>query len=139
MCLMTTGPSCDNRFGYERELVRWLRAQLMPPRTLQDRRTLGTVTVEDVRVDGSFPDSRLVVVVRLSTRPDCRFGFRARIWTNEGVSKGALNDFPEAEDFAMILGTHLEETVMAWPGLPADCAPDGIAWVHANPMWQLWD
>jgi hypothetical protein len=131
-------PSDDDRLGYERELVRWLRAQLMP-RTLQDRRTLGTVTVEDVRVEGGFPDSRLVVVVRLSTRPHCRFGFRARIWTDEGVSRGAANDFPDADDFAMILGAHLEETVMAWPGLPSECAPDGITWVRANPMWQLWE
>jgi hypothetical protein len=125
--------------GYERDLLQALRARLLPPRTLKDTRTRGDVMAEDVRVEDRFPSSTLVVILRESTRTACRFGFRARIWTERGESRGTVARFREPDEFAMILSTHLEETVSTGPGLPATCAPGEITWVHVNPLWRFWE
>jgi len=123
---------------YEHDLLEGLQARLLPPRTFLDRRTLSDAVAEDVRMEDRFPATRVVVVLRLGARPDCRFGFRARVWTDAGAPRGAAEHFEEPDDFAMILGVHLEESVATGPGLPETCEPGEITWVHVDPSRSYW-
>jgi hypothetical protein len=125
----------SDRDEYERELLDAMRAYLAPDRALPDRRTSGAVTTDEVRLDGSYPATELVVVLRDSARPDCRFGLRARIWTDDGRPRGELHQFASPAEFAMILNTHLEEEVMAYPGLPDECEPGAVTWIGIDPLW----
>jgi hypothetical protein len=123
---------------FEHDLLEALRARLLPPRAFLDRRTLGEVVADDVRVEGRFPSSRVVVVLRLSARADCRFGFGARVWTDAGEPRGAAGHFTDPDGFAMILAVHLEESVTTGSGLPDACDPDEITWVPVNPSSSYW-
>lgn len=86
--------------------------------------------VEDVFVDGVYPGSQLVVLVRDGDRPECTFGFRLAVWNQDG--RPAMEDhWPTPEDHAWILAINLEEDVeAAGYGLPAQCAPGEVTWVR---------
>lgn len=86
--------------------------------------------VEDVSVDGVYPGSQLVVLVRDDDRPGCTFGFRLPVWNQEG-RPAMEDDWPTPEGHAWILAIHLEEDVeAAGHGLPTECAPGEVTWVR---------
>jgi hypothetical protein len=84
--------------------------------------TLESVVFEDVRLEGTFPNTEVVILFRTSYRPEVRFGRRERIWSDDGVY--------ETEGSAVIL-TNLEESIIFKPGLPFDAEPDlsGVVWI----------
>lgn len=86
--------------------------------------------VEDVSVDGVYPGSQLVVLVRDGDRPGCTFGFRLPVWDQDG-RPAMEHHWPTPEVHAWILATNLEEDVeAAGHGLPAECTPGEVTWVR---------
>lgn len=79
------------------------------------------ITIEDVRLEGSFPDTQVVVLFRAEERPGVLFGRRRRIWEDSG----------ELSDLVSVMDVNLTEDIMACGyGLPADpqVGPLGISW-----------
>lgn len=83
---------------------------------------LDSVVFEEVRLEGSFPKTELVVLFRSHYRPELRFGHRERIWSDDGVY---------VTDGSAVIATNLEETIIFEPGLPLDAERDatGVIWV----------
>lgn len=90
--------SAEDRAEYERLFLAELRRKLDPdsgeayaktpegwirvnPREANEfwRR----VEIEEIRLDGSGPESEAVVLLRDRTRPECLFGWRAPAWPGE--------------------------------------------------------
>jgi hypothetical protein len=99
-----------------------------------DRRTAYRVDdyvwVESVSLEGVFPVTELVLILRRASRPTCRYGFRARVWNDEGrLMSDEPGGWNTVEGYAGILGIHLDEIVHAAKGgLPDDCAEDEVVW-----------
>lgn len=86
--------------------------------------------VEDVSLDGAYPGSQLMVLVRDGDRPACTFGFRLPVWNQDG-RPAMEDDWPTPEGHAWIVAIHLEEDVeAAGHGLPAECTPGEVTWVR---------
>jgi hypothetical protein len=86
------------------------------------RRVLETVAFENVRLEGAFPYTEVVILFRTRRRPEILFGWRERIWSDEGLF---------ASDGPTVIVTNLEETITFEPGLPFHAEPDvtGVVWV----------
>ncbi len=99
------------------------------PRTWRDNKSRGEVSVEDVGLEGSYPDTAVVVIVRDDTRPDCRFGFREPLW-DQGTPDP---HWPTPEELAWRIMLGLEEMIqpLGW-GLPDECDPQGITWAYVR-------
>jgi hypothetical protein len=79
------------------------------------------VTIEDVRLERSFPNTRVVVLFRAEQRPGVLFGRRRRIWEDSG----------ELSDVIDVMDVNLMEDVEACGyGLPVEphVGPEGISW-----------
>jgi hypothetical protein len=79
------------------------------------------VTIEDVRLQGSFPETEIVVLFRADARPSVLFGRRRRVWEDSG----------ELSDVVSVMDVNLTEDITACRyGLPADpeVDPSGISW-----------
>jgi hypothetical protein len=100
-------------------------AEVLPlgrPRDSAQGTMLESVVFEEVRLEGNFPETELVVLFRSDYRPEVQFGVRERIWSDDGVC---------VTDGAGVIATNLEETIIFEPGLPLDAEPDatGVIWV----------
>lgn len=93
-----------------------------PSRDSAQGTALESVVFEEVRLEGNFPETELVVLFRSDYRPEFQFGVRERIWSDDGVC---------VTDGAGVIATNLEETIIFEPGLPLDAEPDvaGVIWV----------
>ena len=114
--------------AWEQRLKAWIeRHYLRRPTGWHDNKSRGEVTVEDVGLDGSYPDTAVVVIVRDQSRPHCRFGFRIPLWA-EGTPNPHWHT-PEELAWRTMLG--LEEMIqpIGW-GLPDECDPQGITWAY---------
>lgn len=84
------------------------------------------IEVEDIRVDTSVPGHNLVVLVRALGRPDCSFGFRFGVfedWGEEGLW--------DPEGYATVIWANVDEKINALGyGLPKDCLPNDVTWIH---------
>lgn len=78
--------------------------------------------VEDVRLEGRFPSTEVIILFRSLDRPELLFGRRERIWADDGVY---------ATDGSAVITMNLEERIYFAPGLPLDAEPDatGVVWV----------
>jgi hypothetical protein len=70
---------------------------------------LESVVFEEVRLEGDFPETELVVLFRSDYRPELLFGVRERIWSDDGA---CVTDGPA------VIATNVEETITFEPGLP---------------------
>jgi hypothetical protein len=80
------------------------------------------VAFEEVRLDGEFPDTELVLLFRARSHPGVPFGRRRRLWEEDGSP---------IEMVDILIGVHLKENIESGePGLPRDPEVDasGIAW-----------
>ena len=79
------------------------------------------VSVEEVRLEGTFPDTLVVVLFRAHDRPGILFGRRRRVWENDGTYSGV-----EVMDVNL-----MEDVETLRHGLPADRQPDdsGVVWI----------
>jgi hypothetical protein len=73
------------------------------------------VVFDEVRLEGTFPKSEVIVLFRSDLRPELRFGHRERIWSDDGAY---------VTDGSGVIATNLEETIIFEPGLPLDAEPD---------------
>lgn len=85
-------------------------------------------TIDDVVLVGDEADVELLVTFTLDGTPDCRYGWRTRVWPAPSPDD-EMDGTPGAR--ASLLAIHLEEIVVARPG-PPPCDPDvdGITWVR---------
>jgi hypothetical protein len=83
---------------------------------------LENVVFEEIRLEGSFPKTQVVILFRSHHRPEVRFGHREWIWSDNGVY---------VAEGSGIIATNLEETLIFAPGLPLDAEPDatGVIWI----------
>ena len=58
------------------------------------------VSFEEVRLDGEFPDTQLVILLRAESHPGVLFGRRRRLWEQDG-SRVEMAD--------ILIGIHLQE------------------------------
>lgn len=80
------------------------------------------VAFEEVRLDGEFPDTELVLLFRSQSHPGVLFGRRRRLWEEDGSPIAMVN---------ILIGIHLQEDIESGePGLPPrpDVDASGIAW-----------
>jgi hypothetical protein len=86
--------------------------------------------VESARLVGHFPTTELVLIVRRASRPDCQYGFRARVWRDDGrLMSDDPGGWSTVEGYAGILGIHLDEIIHAGEGgLPDDCPEGEVVW-----------
>ena len=111
----------------ETEVARWLR-QLLPRSGAQ---CWYPIDVEDVRLEGGFPETKLVVLLRLRERRQVLYGLHTKL--SEWDFPGAGLPQPEAEGWAMWVVDAVMEAVEATPGLPAEHPNDsGIVWVDLD-------
>lgn len=84
------------------------------------------IQVEDVRLDTSEPEHRIVVTFRDLDQAECLFGFdiEAIAWRQPGYEPG----FPGPEIWTTIVWANFQERIVSEP-LPADCSPSQITWV----------
>src|SRR2546427_6391739 len=66
------------------ELASWLRLDGSKPMYARGT-ALEHAVFEEVRLEGTFPDTEVAILFRSSYRPDRRFGYRERIWSDDGV------------------------------------------------------
>ncbi len=79
------------------------------------------VALEEVRLDGEFPNTQLVLPFRAQSHPGVLFG-RRRLWKEDGSP---------VEMVDILIGIHLREDIESGePGLPSHPEVDatGIAW-----------
>jgi hypothetical protein len=83
---------------------------------------LASVVFEDVRLEGSFPLTEIVILFRTHYRPERLFGRRERIWSDDGEY---------VTDGATVIWVNLEESIIFEPSLPLDAQPDktGTVWI----------
>ena len=93
-----------------------------PPGSMHAGRRLRNVVLEEIRLEGSFPKTEVIILFRSHHRPEVRFGHRERIWSDDGVY---------VAEGSGIIATNLEETIIFAPGLPLDAEPDaaGVIWI----------
>jgi hypothetical protein len=78
------------------------------------------VTFEEVRLEGRFPETTIVVVFRAETHPGVLFGRRRRLWADDGAW----------DDQGVFADNLMEDIEACRYGLPVDPVIDrsGIAW-----------
>lgn len=79
------------------------------------------VTFEDVRLEGEFPETRVVALFRSEDHPGVLFGRRRRVWDDDG----------SYSDVITVMDVNLMEDIEACGyGLPANPQPDesGVVW-----------
>lgn len=82
-------------------------------------------TIEDIAVEGFYPDLTVTILFKEHRRPECLFGFH---WgsTRPWVEEHQVTETPET--LATNVWANWDELFA--PGvLPSDCAPRGITWV----------
>lgn len=79
-----------------------------------------------VLLEGSYPETSIVVTLKSSERPGCIYGYRAAIW-DEGL--GSLG----VERLSTYFWLDIEECVEAVDlGLPRDCLPGQTIWLKED-------
>ena len=113
--------------AWEQRLKAWIeRTYVGREPGWRDNKSGGKISIEDVELDGSHPDTAVVVIVRDDSRPHCRFGFRTPLW-DQGTPDPHW-DTPE-ELGGMIMLWVEERILPIGCGLPDECDPQGITWV----------
>jgi hypothetical protein len=85
------------------------------------------LTVDQVRLEGEYPDTFIAVIMWADQLPVCRVGWRRPLW-----DAGMFADWgPEPEQHASMYGIYFDEDVLAEGyGPPRRCLPD--------PDWTTW-
>lgn len=97
------------------------------------------VTGQAVWLEGTYPDTKLILTLVDRRRGECTFGFRARVWNKHCRPQGD-DTCATPEEFAGWLLTHLDEIVTAGKGgLPTECAAGEITWVSGGYPWTYFD
>lgn len=90
--------------------------------TKKSRSFIRGVTFEEVKLEGTFPNTEIVMLFRSEEHPDVLFGRRQRVWEYSGDLSGAIS----------VMDINLMEDVESCRyGLPSEPAPDafGVAWL----------
>ncbi len=109
-------------------------AQLYEERVIdQVRRELANeaisgLQVRDLRLEGSYPGTRLILTFEHADRPGCTFGYKWPVWSAD-PEEHADPYFP-AMGFIINLREELEAPDL---GLPAECSPDTVTWIGPLP------
>jgi hypothetical protein len=95
-------------------------------------RTGGRVLGDAVWIEGAYPESRAMIVLRDEAQPECRFGWRVRVWRDSRRPTGE-DSWGTPEQFAGIMLVHLQEFIAAGEGnLPDRCLPGEITWIRGT-------
>jgi hypothetical protein len=100
------------------------------PNELAGRREDGglgeKIRVEEVWLDTSEPDHKVVILFRDLDRPKCHFGFdmEAIEWHESGYDLRFL----DPEQWTTIVWANFQERIVSQP-LPERCSPGEITWV----------
>ncbi len=110
----------------EREVARVLREDLLVrPQFLEP------VDIEAVRLDGGYPNTQLVVLLRLRDRPESLYGLRTTLSAWD-FPKAGLPE-PTPSEWAGWVFDAIMEAVEADPGLPVRTpGQDGVIWVDLD-------
>lgn len=118
------------RAKYEQEVLREMRGLLLgpngQPKKFEATGPGDTIQIEDVRLDTSEPEHRIIVTLRDLDRAECLFGFEMEAieWRQPGYEPYFLGP----EIWTTIVWANLQERIVGKP-LPADCSPGEITWV----------
>jgi hypothetical protein len=89
------------------------------------------ITLDDIRLEGGYPSTRLVVLLRERDRPDTLYGLVTVLsdWDFPGAGLGEVT--PRV--WAGWVNDLVMETVDADPGLPRSApGPDGVVWIDMD-------
>lgn len=85
------------------------------------------VTVDEIRVEGRYPDAEIVILFRDRKWSECRFGYRWRFADEEDAWLGDSDYF-----IPMLTWAYLTELILAegspYHHSPRDCAGDEVIW-----------
>lgn len=120
---------------YERRLKVALEEMVFRELIGFDPKTDGGVVADAVWLDGSHPNTEIVVTLKDENREGCRFGCRARVWTRDGRPAGE-ESWGTPEQIAAMMAYDIVAIVTAGEGeLPADCEPGVITWITDTAGW----
>lgn len=83
--------------------------------------------LRELSLEGSFPDTGLVLLFEHDSRQGCLFGFKFPVWS-EDVEEHRDSYFPTM-GFVINLREEIEAPDL---GLPVDCAPGEVTWIAGN-------
>jgi hypothetical protein len=115
---------------YEQTVLRELRKIMLgsdgQARRFEDEGSGEKIRVEDVRLDTSEPDHKIVILLRNLDRPECVFGFdmEAVEWHEPGYDPHSL----DPNIWVTIVLANFRERIMS-QALPEECSPGEITWV----------
>lgn len=112
------------RAEYEQTVLRELRSILLNPNNQTRRREVGglgeKIRVEEVRLDTSEPEHKVVILFRDLDRPECLFGFDME--AIERHEPGYDLRFLDPEIWTTIVWANFQERIVTQP-LPKGCSP----------------
>jgi hypothetical protein len=80
--------------------------------------------LRELSLEGSFPDTGLVLLFEHDSRRRCVFGFKFPVWSDD-VQQHDDSYFPTME-FIINLREEIEAPDL---GLPGDCSPEDVTWI----------
>jgi tetratricopeptide (TPR) repeat protein len=91
----------------------------------------GGVVYEQVRLQGSFPETQVAVIFRCPGREGCRYGWRSALWD---TAASRARSEPVQREFLEYLDVYLQEDIGT--ALPQACDADeeGITWLGSQPV-----
>ncbi len=107
----------------EEELVGPEHTRLLPP----------TITVDEVRVEGRYPDAEILVFFRDRRWPECRFGFRWHFAEEQAALADAALPGDSEYFIPMLTWAYLTGLIEAGgTGYPGDCRAGEISWFSGD-------
>lgn len=108
--------------SFEERIQQRLQEELLGPGAT--RPLPPTITIDEVRVEGRYPDAEIVVLFRDRERPECRFGYRWRFADEEEAWFGDGDYFIPMLTWAYLTGL-IEADGSPYPG---DCIGGEVTW-----------
>jgi hypothetical protein len=115
---------------YRLELEEWLLERRMPrpgeygwetgplePRQFFERRS--RVTIDEVRLEGEYPDTIVIIAFHRLNRPWCRFAWGTWLWNEAAVRAGR----PDSEG---VFWAHILEAVDTHPVFRGPCRDEEV-------------
>lgn len=118
------------RAEYEQKVLRELRGRLLgpngQPKSFEATGPRERIQVQEVRLDTSEPEHRIIITFRDLDRAECLFGFdmEAIEWRQPGYDP----HFLDPEIWTTIVWANFQERIVGEP-LPVDCSPGETTWV----------
>ena len=85
---------------------------------------IGGLRMQDLRLEGTYPKTELVLIFSHDERPGCIFGYRMPVWSSDPEER--KDPYFPSMGFIINLREEIEAPDL---GLPADCSSETVTWI----------